>query len=191
MQESSLTLSQVRFSLLVPLFSIPAAIYALIGLLIAVLISPLRLCTLHSALGETTFQGQLCNLLSPALHIYERIAGIHNPLQHPKSTQTRPTDDEQLTMSTPVYGSNCTPQQQHYYYSANGLTLVLIVSPVLSIGLLLAIWIAAFFWLFNMVLGDSDGLGRRDEDGRAAVLGVCRWWRVWLGKARTGKGESR
>lgn len=33
-----------------------------------------------------------------------------------------------------------------------------------------------------MILGNPDGTERRD-DGRAAVLGVRNWWRIWLRKA--------
>lgn len=42
-----------------------------------------------------------------------------------------------------------------------------------------------------MILGNPDGTERRD-DGRAAVLGVRNWWRIWLRKAgrTTNRGEK-
>jgi hypothetical protein len=63
------------------------------------------------------------------------------------------------------------------------LIAVLLLSSFLSIAFLLLVWTAAFFWVFAMVLGNPDGTERKD-DGRAAVLGVCRWWQIWLRKAR-------
>lgn len=62
--------------------------------------------------------------------------------------------------------------------------MVLLLSSLMSFGLLLLAWTAAFFWVFAMMLGNPDGTERKD-DGRAAVLGVTRWWQIWLGKARS------
>jgi hypothetical protein len=61
--------------------------------------------------------------------------------------------------------------------------MVLLFSSLLSIAFLLLAWTAAFFWVFAMILGNPDGTERKD-DGRAAVLGVCRWWHLWLRNAR-------
>lgn len=71
-------------------------------------------------------------------------------------------------------------------YSIGGLLAVLLLSPFLALALLLLAWIAAFFWVFALLLGNPDGTEKRD-DGRAAVLGVCRWWRTWLGRARRNR----
>jgi hypothetical protein len=68
-------------------------------------------------------------------------------------------------------------------YAVGMSILVLILSPLFSIAILLFAWTAAFFWVFTMVMGNPDGTERKD-DGRAAVLGVCKWWQTWLGKAR-------
>lgn len=68
-------------------------------------------------------------------------------------------------------------------FSVSGLIVVLLLSSFLSLALLLLAWTAAFFWVFALLLGNPDGTERKD-DGRAAVLGVCRWWQRWLGKAR-------
>jgi hypothetical protein len=61
--------------------------------------------------------------------------------------------------------------------------VVLLLSPFFSIAILLLAWTAAFFWVFTMMMGNPDGTERKD-DGRAAVIGVCKWWRAWLAKAR-------
>jgi len=47
----------------------------------------------------------------------------------------------------------------------------------------LAVWTAAFFWVFAMVVGNPDGTDRKD-DGRAAVLGVNAWWTSWLDRCK-------
>lgn len=60
---------------------------------------------------------------------------------------------------------------------------VLLLSPFFSIAILLLAWTAAFFWVFTMMMGNPDGTERKD-DGRAAVIGVCKWWRTWLAKTR-------
>lgn len=64
-------------------------------------------------------------------------------------------------------------------YSTGRMLVVLVLSPLLALAMLLLAWIAAFFWVFALLLGNPDGTERKD-DGRAAVLGVCRWWRVCL-----------
>ncbi|ODH12534.1 hypothetical protein ACO22_08170, partial [Paracoccidioides brasiliensis] len=50
------------------------------------------------------------------------------------------------------------------------LVLIHLLSPFLLAPLLLATWIASFFWVFAMIVGNPDGTERRD-DGRVAVLG--------------------
>ena len=54
------------------------------------------------------------------------------------------------------------------------LVLVLLASPFASIGVAAATWVAAFFWIFTVVMGNPDGTERGD-DGRAAVMGVRAW----------------
>ncbi|PGH15711.1 hypothetical protein AJ80_05419 [Polytolypa hystricis UAMH7299] len=66
------------------------------------------------------------------------------------------------------------------------LILIHLLSPLLVFPLLFAAWIAAFFWIFTMIMGNPDGTERKD-DGRAAVLGVRNWWRIWLGQPRRKK----
>lgn len=64
------------------------------------------------------------------------------------------------------------------------LLLVNILSPIYAIGICLSAWVAALFWFYAAILGDPD-TGCRDgrDDGRAAVLGVRRWWEKWLEQA--------
>ncbi|MCJ1253393.1 hypothetical protein MMC24_001204 [Lignoscripta atroalba] len=59
--------------------------------------------------------------------------------------------------------------------------LIGLFSPVCSIGIAIAAWVAATFWFYAAILGDPDGT--KANDGRAAVLGVRRWWSKWLEKA--------
>ncbi|KAI9849042.1 MAG: hypothetical protein M1837_005933 [Sclerophora amabilis] len=60
-------------------------------------------------------------------------------------------------------------------YVAHRLALLLIASPVLSVGVAVASWVCASFWLYNLILGNPDGKDRKN-DGRAAVLAVRGWW---------------
>lgn len=64
-----------------------------------------------------------------------------------------------------------------------GLITVLILSAFLCIPLLPVTGIVACFWVFAKMLGNPDGTERND-DGRAAVLGVTHWWQRWLGYGR-------
>ncbi|EAW14044.1 uncharacterized protein ACLA_070770 [Aspergillus clavatus NRRL 1] len=162
-----------RLSLLVPIFSLCTSLYTLFGLFFVVLVSPLRLCSFVPYLRSTSFRAQLCDLLVPQLHIHERLVYLRGSTgSHSSSTQWIYDDPEG---STSAEAMEC--------YSVGGLLMVLLVSSLLSIAFLLLVWTAAFFWVFAMILGNPDGTERKD-DGRAAVLGVVRWWQLWLGKAR-------
>ena len=66
-------------------------------------------------------------------------------------------------------------------YSLTWLLLVHIMSPLLSICVALATWVAALFWFFAAVIGNPDGHDKYN-DGTAAVLAVRRWWEKWLTK---------
>jgi len=59
------------------------------------------------------------------------------------------------------------------------LVLIHIISPLLSIGVAVAAWTSAAFWLFTLMMGNPDGTERKD-DGRAAVLAVRDWWETLL-----------
>ncbi|OJJ76378.1 hypothetical protein ASPBRDRAFT_81032, partial [Aspergillus brasiliensis CBS 101740] len=161
-----------RLSLPVPLFSFCASLYTIFGLLFVLLVSPFRICACIPYFRTTSFRAQLCGLLVPQLHIHERLVCLRQSSSR-SSSSTQPIYDPEGSF-VPEYIDS---------YSIGGLLVVLILSPFLSIAITLLAWIAAFFWIFAMVLGNPDGTERKD-DGRAAVLGVCRWWQIWLGKAR-------
>ncbi|KAL4893038.1 hypothetical protein BDV59DRAFT_202026 [Aspergillus ambiguus] len=160
-----------RLSLPVPLYSLCTALYTVFGLLFVLLVSPLRLCSCIPYLRKTSFRAQLCDLLVPQLHYHERLVRLRRPYRS-SSTQSiyNGADDD----------SDSDPTR---YFSMGGLVMVLLCSFLLSLAFLLLAWTAAAFWIFAMMLGNPDGTERRD-DGRAAVLGVCKWWQLWLGKAR-------
>ncbi|CAL5869758.1 uncharacterized protein PFLUO_LOCUS3988 [Penicillium psychrofluorescens] len=163
-----------RLSIPVPVFSLAASLYTISAIIFAVLISPLRLCPISHYLRTTSFASQLCDLLSPALHIHERLVNLRPPSNPPRSPSTQWIHADQDPEPD---------RDSHEYYSVTGLILVLMLSVFGCLAILLSVWTAAFFWVFAMMLGNPDGTERRD-DGRAAVLGVCKWWQTWLAKAR-------
>lgn len=55
------------------------------------------------------------------------------------------------------------------------LVLIQLISPLISIGVAVAAWISAAFWVFTFIMGNPDGTERRD-DGRDTVLAVRNWW---------------
>ncbi|KAL4949518.1 hypothetical protein BDW69DRAFT_174259 [Aspergillus filifer] len=160
-----------RMSLPIPIFSLIASLYTVFGLFLTILTSPLRLCACIPCLKKTSFRAQLCGLLVPQLHIHERLIGLRR-----SSSQSTYNDSDQSSNTEYAEG-----------YSVPGLIMVLLLSSLLSFGLLLLAWTAAFFWVFAMILGNPDGTERKD-DGRAAVLGVTRWWQIWLSKGRSSSG---
>ncbi|KAL4933562.1 uncharacterized protein BDV17DRAFT_287213 [Aspergillus undulatus] len=160
-----------RMSLPIPIFSLVASIYTVFGLLFTLFISPLRLCSCIPYLRKTSFRTQLCDLLVPQLHVHERLIGLR-----PSRSHSVYNDGDQSSGTDYAEG-----------YSIGGLLMVLLLSSLMSFGLLLLAWTAAFFWVFAMILGNPDGTERKD-DGRAAVLGVTRWWQIWLSRARSPSG---
>ncbi|PLN84827.1 hypothetical protein BDW42DRAFT_24175 [Aspergillus taichungensis] len=162
----------LRLSAPVPIFSFAACIYTLFGLFFVILVSPLRLCSCIPYFRATSFRAQLCDLLVPQLHIHERLVRMRKSPQRSSSPQSVYNN-----LDRPSGAESCAS------YSIAGLIAVLLLSSLLSIAFLLLAWTAAFFWIFAMVLGNPDGTERKD-DGRAAVLGVSRWWQTWLRRAR-------
>ncbi|KAJ5232441.1 hypothetical protein N7468_005397 [Penicillium chermesinum] len=161
-----------RLSVPVPVFSLIATIYTFLALLFAILTTPLRLCSINTYLSSISFSAQICDLLAPALHTHERLVLMGPPSSRSSSTQWIRSDLDAETTA----GSS-------QYYRVGMSIIVLILAPLLSIAILLFAWTAAFFWVFSKVMGNPDGTERSD-DGRAAVLGVCKWWQAWLAKAR-------
>lgn len=104
------------------------------------------------------------------------ISPIH--ICHPSSS----TSTLIIRTIAPVFRSHlrqmCAPsvEEAHTFDFKPGiLILTQIISPLLSVGVAVAAWIAAAFWLFALMMGNPDGTERGD-DGRAAVLGVRNWW---------------
>ncbi|THC87014.1 hypothetical protein EYZ11_013540 [Aspergillus tanneri] len=164
-----------RLSVPVPIFSLCASFYTVFGLLFVLFVSPLRLCSCIPYFRPTSFRAQLCDLLVPQLHIHERLVCLRASSSFRSASTQSIYNNNDADRSS---GSNSCES-----YSVGGLVAVLILSSFLSVAFLLLVWTAAFFWVFAMVLGNPDGTERKD-DGRAAVLGVCKWWHMWLCKAR-------
>lgn len=162
-REPNAVLVLLLFSAPIPFFSVCTAVYTFFALFAVLLTSPLRLCPPSRFFRSTTFSTQLCQLLIPALHYHERLAQSSRSHLHHHNPYTPAIPTEQFA---PLW-----------------LSLVLTLAPFLSLGLLLAVWTAAFFWIFAMILGNPDGTEKKD-DGRAAVLGVNAWWQTWLQKSR-------
>lgn len=146
---------QIYLSFLSPFLTLPIALYTLLITPILILLSPLSLLIT----SYPSLQTQLRTFLSPP---------INAQLDFILSSSTllvSPDDDEP---ANPVM-----------------LFLVNILSPIYAIGIGLSAWVAALFWFYAAILGDPEG-GCRDsrDDGRAAVLGVMRWWEGWLEQAR-------
>jgi hypothetical protein len=59
------------------------------------------------------------------------------------------------------------------------LIAVYLAAPVFSLGVAIAAWVSASFWVFAIIMGNPDGTERRD-DGRATVLAVRNWWERYL-----------
>lgn len=57
-----------------------------------------------------------------------------------------------------------------------------VASPLISMGVAVASWVTAAFWVFTSIMGNPDGTERRD-DGADAVLAVRNWWEHCLLKA--------
>lgn len=64
------------------------------------------------------------------------------------------------------------------------LIAVQVMGSVMSMGVAIAEWIAAPFWIFAIIMGSPDGTERRD-DGKATVLAVRNWWEKCLLQAAT------
>jgi hypothetical protein len=65
------------------------------------------------------------------------------------------------------------------------LVLILLLSPLISIGIGIAALIALVFWLYAGILGDPNGLDvvQGSNDGRTFVLAIRNWWKGYLMKS--------
>lgn len=98
-----------------------------------------------------TFGLQLAGLLGPALNLQLRC--IHTPLP-PHANEDRS-------------------------YHAWVLVAVHILSPFLSLGMMLVAWVVAVYWVSSAVVDDPAGIDKRD-DGRETVLALRGWWEAYL-----------
>ena len=55
-----------------------------------------------------------------------------------------------------------------------------ILSPILAIGVMLAAWVAALFWLYTTILGEPNQRAGKEVDGKSAVRWVKNLWARWL-----------
>jgi hypothetical protein len=94
-----------------------------------------------------TFGQQLASLLGPALNL--QLKSIYTPL--------------------PPHAN------EDGVFHPGMLVFVHLVSPVLSIGVTIAAWVVAAYWLMAGIVGDPAGMDKRD-DGRETVLGLRGWW---------------
>lgn len=67
-------------------------------------------------------------------------------------------------------------------FHAGNLVLILTCAPLLSMGVAIAAWVVAAYWLMAGMVGDPAGMDKRD-DGKETVLGLRRWWEAVLIKA--------
>lgn len=67
-------------------------------------------------------------------------------------------------------------------YNTPLLFLICLLSPFVAIGIALAAWISASFWIYAAMIGDP-GSGDGHNDGREAILAVRSYWESWLLRA--------
>jgi hypothetical protein len=102
-----------------------------------------------------TFGQQLSGLAGPALNL--QLKSIYTPLP--------PHADEDTT------------------YRAGTLAMVQLTTPFASLGMMIAAWVAAVFWLASAVVGDpaptTAGQDKHD-DGKETIMALRNWWEKWL-----------
>lgn len=69
------------------------------------------------------------------------------------------------------------------------LVLFFLLSPLYSMAIAVATWVAGVFWFYAAILGNPDGKEDRD-DGREAVLAVRGWWERCLIQSLEPAGHS-
>ncbi|OJD35968.1 uncharacterized protein BKCO1_1400019 [Diplodia corticola] len=67
-------------------------------------------------------------------------------------------------------------------YNTPLLLIVCLLSPFVAIGVAIAAWISASFWIFAAIIGDPGPMDDHN-DGREAVLTVRAYWESWLLRA--------
>ncbi|CAO2650942.1 Nn.00g092390.m01.CDS01 [Neocucurbitaria sp. VM-36] len=127
-----------------------------------------------------------CALLSLAVTLWTIFALVISLILAPlRFCSSRPPLSEQLTTFLApalnlqlhlVYSHNSTTS-----YSAPMLVVVHLFSPVVAVGVAIAAWTAAAFWIFTSILGDPGG-NDGHNDGQESILGVRKWWERWLSR---------
>jgi len=145
----------------------------------------------QKALHILLFLSGPCVLLSSLHTAWACIALVITVLTQPiRLCAQRPSFDQQLggllgpTLNLQL---RCiyTPLPPHANEDASYHVLMLVVvhmlSPFISLGMVLVAWVVAAFWVSSMVVGDPAGTDKRD-DGRETVLTLRGWWECWLMK---------
>ncbi|KAI5369534.1 hypothetical protein Slin15195_G004100 [Septoria linicola] len=134
----------------------PCAILSFLNALWTILSLVITLMTqpVRLCARRPSFSQQLGGLVGPALNL--QLKSIFTPLP--------PHADEDTS------------------YRSGMLVLVMLLSPFLSMAMMLAAWVAAIYWVSSAVVGDPAGLDKRD-DGRETVLTLRKWWENWLVKS--------
>jgi hypothetical protein len=144
---------------------------------------------LHSQIYLSAFNGFISLLTLFYTLIALTIIILLSPLN---LLPNRPTVRQQITslLSPPlkIHLAFIYSSAQSEEYNVPLLILILIFSPLVSMGVAVAAWVAGAFWSFNAILGDPSGGDegserRRVNDGRASVIGVRGWWERWLTRA--------
>lgn len=98
-----------------------------------------------------SFGLQLAGLIGPALNL--QLGCIYTPL--------------------PPYAN------EDSSYHVFTLTMVHLMSPFISVGMMVVAWVVAVYWASSAVVGDPSGLDKRD-DGKETALGLRGWWEALL-----------
>ncbi|MCJ1288639.1 hypothetical protein MMC34_000167 [Xylographa carneopallida] len=105
-----------------------------------------------------------------------RYCTSHPPLHQQIAHALRPQIDWQLRLIHSNHSHHSPSPSAH----TRMLLFVSLFSPVYAVGIASASWVAAVFWFYSAILGEPQGGNRLENDGRAAVRGVRRWWERWL-----------
>jgi hypothetical protein len=202
-----------------PVFFV-SGINAVVGLSV-VLISPILFLFSICHPGKT-FRQILMSLLAPLLRwqlewIY---AAVPHASESVKSLSSLPESRRQSQIhqsnerNSPIYvhqNANFRPRRDGpiddyddaSYVTPNSLSLPMLLfihllSPLISVGVVISTWVSAFFWFYASIIGDPNGTQAEEQrtnrryfygdrveenDGRASVLAVRAWWKSWLKKA--------
>jgi hypothetical protein len=125
-----------------------------------------------------------CALLSGAIAIWTFVAVLIALLLAPLRLCTaRPSLSEQLKrFLAPALNLQLHLVYSHDSktgYSAPMLVIIHAFSPIVAMGVAIASWTAAGFFLFSSILGDPGGHDGHN-DGKECIVGVRNWWERWL-----------